>query len=647
MTKIDANLLGGFQDLTDYWGKLSQLESALYQFQESAYEFTKEPIERALEKIHSFEPSVSVIGQVKAGKSTLMNAMIGQVDLLPIGVNPWTSVITAVHLNSRMRPKDTRALFRFFDSHEWERLSATGGRLGEMASRAGFDSEAESVKEQVMQMRAATEARLGSDFESLLGSSHVYPEVEKSVIDRYICYGDPEDLAGGSEEGVYADITKNADLYLDLPGYPAGLCLRDTPGVNDTFMMREQITLNAISESRACVVVLSAHQALSTMDMALLRIICAVDAREVIIFVNRIDELRDPVGDCQKIRASITKTLERMGMGDGIEIQFGSGYWARCALSGDLDGMLPASRRSLDLWVDAHGSVGGDLTKVAFEASGVPGLHRGIAKRIVEGPGQLMLRDIKQDVDNIVQMSETISNINEQQTTAAPDIDREEMFGRVAKLRDEALTQFDSDVAAERESLEKRLRRAQMSFLDSAIETLASHVDVFGERDSWRHEPTGLRMMMRTAYMAAGTQLRRACESRIDGVVEGVQDLVEIDLGIFGADNQNDVPRLPECRAPTGLARTLSLDLNQSWWQRFSRSKGVDHLRAKYSDLIMRETEPLIDEVLSKSFDPHAQKLREAIIELAGDQHSFVEAIFDSLDANAKATGGDPERSVA
>ena len=59
-------------------------------------------------------------------------------------------------------------------------------------------------------------------------------------------------------------------FYLDLPGYPKGLCLRDTPGLNDTFMMREQITLNAISESRVCLFVLSAHQVLATMALALL-----------------------------------------------------------------------------------------------------------------------------------------------------------------------------------------------------------------------------------------------------------------------------------------------------------------------------------------------------------------------------------------
>ncbi len=383
----------GFEELNQYWSRLDMLEQAIEEFSDTALSFVEEPIERVLEKLRAFEPSVSIIGQIKAGKSTLLNALVGQVDLLPSDVNPWTSVITALHLNSRYRPMNTRALFRFFDQHEWDRLIATGGRLGEMASRAGFEGEADEVRNQVIEMRQTTEARLGDEFKELIGASHAFPSLDRSIIDRYICYGDPSELGQGAEEGVYADLTKTADLYLEVEGLPRGLCLRDTPGVNDTFMpgvndtfmMREQITLNAISDSRVCVVVLSAHQALSTMDIALLRIICAVESREVLIFVNRIDELPDPEGEQKRIRSSIQKTLSRVGLTQDIDIVFGSGYWANFALSAD--GKL--TKRSHDALLSLHR--GEDLSSpealrnAALESSGVLELHRAIARRIVRG----------------------------------------------------------------------------------------------------------------------------------------------------------------------------------------------------------------------------------------------------------------------
>jgi len=289
---VDINELHqkGLDDLNEFWEQLIALEKEIGEISDDSPEFVLDQAERIEERLRAFEPTVSVIGQIKAGKSTLVNALVGQHDLLPSDVNPWTSVITSLHLNSRNRPPNTRALFRFFDSEEWDRLVEGGGRLGEMAQRAGFDSEFETVRAQVETMRQSTEARLGDEFATLLGTSRSYPEIEKSVIDRYICYGDPDDLEdGGDQEGVYADLTKQADLFVEAPGFPQGVCIRDTPGVNDTFMMREQITLNAISESRICVVVLSAHQALSTMDAALMRITVSytqLRAHETVLYLG-------------------------------------------------------------------------------------------------------------------------------------------------------------------------------------------------------------------------------------------------------------------------------------------------------------------------------------------------------------------------
>ena len=97
--------------------------------------------------------------------------------------------------------------------------------------------------------------------------------------------------------------------YSRGPNCRCRLCIRDTPGVNDTFMIREQITIRAIRESRICVVVLAAHQALSSVDLALIRMIANVKSREVIIVVNRVDELPDPVNQVPEIRDSIVKTL--------------------------------------------------------------------------------------------------------------------------------------------------------------------------------------------------------------------------------------------------------------------------------------------------------------------------------------------------
>ncbi len=132
-----------FEELESYRASLGRIREALLELASDATPALRTDLDRIVERIDAFEPSVSLLGQVKAGKSTLLNALIGRPGFLPADVNPWTSVITNVHLNSPRRPLKTRALFRFFDALEWERLALTGGRLGEMARRAGFTDEAE------------------------------------------------------------------------------------------------------------------------------------------------------------------------------------------------------------------------------------------------------------------------------------------------------------------------------------------------------------------------------------------------------------------------------------------------------------------------------------------------------------------------
>lgn len=634
----------GFSELNELWDQLDAIEGALETYSETAFAFVEEPIERAVEKIRSFEPAVSVIGQVKAGKSTLLNALIGQTSLLPSDVNPWTSVITNVHLNSRVAPPDTKALFRFFDADEWDRLVETGGRLGEIASRAGFEHEADEVRTQVNAMRQTTEERLGDQFQELLASSHAYPTLDQDVIDRYICYGDPEELEEGSTEGVFADITKLADLYVDLPHLPKGLVLRDTPGVNDTFMMREQITLNAISESRVCVVVLSAHQALSTMDVALMRIICSVEAREVLIFVNRIDELEDPQSEIVKIGDTIRKTLKRMGIGDKFDITFGSGYWANVALDDKCDQMMPASRAALDAFYRDEEDLDlrdpDVLREKVLEASGVPAMHRAIANRVVEGPGNALLEDVQTEAEEIIRMSEMVFKLA-QASGGNDEIDRGALEAKFDALGARVREKFDADVKEIRDGLARRMGTAQESFITSAVDALQSHIDTFGEVDNWSHEPTSLRMMIKSAYNLSCGKLRRVGQQGFEQVLDGTLDILQFELDVFSEMHGTEFPTQPVHKPPTGLAKTLSLDLDGGWWRKFWGSGRKKAAEKRYKHLIEAETSPLLEMMLDEYFDPAIEETWKIVELYLADQKGFVGAMIDAC-----MSGEMPQRSL-
>lgn len=413
--------------------------------------------------------------------------------------------------------------------------------------------------------------------------------------------------------------------------------------------MREQITLNAISESRMCIVVLSAHQALSTMDLALLRIICSVEAREVLIFVNRIDELPDPVTDTKNIERDIRLTLSRLGLAQELPILFGSGYWANCALDDTCADMMEMSRSSLGkMYPKADLSKPETLRAMAMEGSGIGALHRAVAHRVVEGPGNALLRDIQIDLSQVSEMRDTVVNMSEDGASKLGEEEAAEIKTKIKALEERAVEGFEKQCEEQRDKLKERLERAQGQFVDTAVEALQSHIDAFGEMDNWSHEPSSLRMMMRSAYTNATTKLRRDSEWALEEIADGMQEILQYDLNVFYDSSQVDFPQPPRYQPPTALAKTLSLDLQPSWWRKFWRFGTKNRAESRYRGLIESEIAPVIQEVLDTHFKDAVDSSRKIIVDFFSDQSRFVNAILDcSEGSNPDEKPSKSKRSAA
>ena len=202
-----TNLLSlGFEGLGAFTDRSKELRQTLVRLGKIGDKATNRAARKLHHQLKHAEPSVTMIGQVKAGKTSLVNAMVGLPDLLPADVNPWTSVVTSLHLNPHTEPEDDKARFRFFDMEEWSRLLDRGGRIGELAERAGAEDELAKVREQVLVMREKSRERLGDKFELLLGQQHDYNYIDGDLIERYVCLGDDfeDDTETSQSQGRFA-----------------------------------------------------------------------------------------------------------------------------------------------------------------------------------------------------------------------------------------------------------------------------------------------------------------------------------------------------------------------------------------------------------------------------------------------------------
>jgi hypothetical protein len=206
---------------------------------------------------------IAVIGQVKAGKSSFVNALIGRPGLLPADVNPWTTAVTKLHFNCVNAPEGVAAAFKFFEHDEWKNIAEGGGRIRELTERLvpGFTPAALSRHLEGMRRRA--ESRLGREFPKLLGTTHTFPAFDHDLLERYVCagpYGEALKPDGGP--GQYSDITKTADLYFKSNEFGFPTILIDTPGTNDPFLVRDEITRRSLDGADSHIVVLTAQQPL-------------------------------------------------------------------------------------------------------------------------------------------------------------------------------------------------------------------------------------------------------------------------------------------------------------------------------------------------------------------------------------------------
>lgn len=603
-TKQPAFMLRGLDKLLALRDELLDLEDTLHDIEEIGGPDAGKKSVKLVRQLHAFEPSITMIGQIKSGKTSLVNAMSGYPDLLPSDVNPWTSVVTSLHLNTP-RPKGApMATFQLFDQNEWDHLVENGGRIGELSSRAGADEELQKIHAQISEMREKTRTRLGRKFELLLGQQHNYEHVSDELVQRYVCMGDDfEDLDEDTQRGRFADITKSADLYLTASSLPIPLCIRDTPGVNDTFMMREQITIKSLRDSRICVVVLSAHQALSSMDMGLIRLISNVKSREVVIFVNRIDELSDPAQQIPEIRDSILQTLSTHDGPENPEIIFGSAYWANLALSENLQDIVSDSADALFNYAEAvlnEEDSGESVNAMVWILSGIPELFDALSERIAEGAGAELLSSVRKRALN--QLSGLrASNAIVSMRLEGDDvgmIEHSELIAHLDQLEANCVKSLNDHMDTVFGKFSTRIDQSHKRFLDRALESLLQHLEKNGENEVWHYSPDGLRMLLRTSYQVMRRNFMAACEQVYSTTASDLTATYQKTFDVIVENFSISPPVAPDIPAPVSLGQTIALDLQTSWWKGWwKRRKGFRAYASGFYELIEAETAPIVNEL--------------------------------------------------
>ncbi|MCB2134577.1 MAG: hypothetical protein KDE08_01325, partial [Rhodobacteraceae bacterium] len=368
---------------------------------------------------------------------------------------------------------------------------------------------------------------------------------------------------------------------------------------NDTFMMREQITIRSLRGSEICVVVLSAHQALTTTDMALMRIISTLDKRQTIVFVNRTDELSDPAEQIPEIRDGIAKTLKDNRIDSDVSVVFGSAKWAEAALVGDLSILSGDSRACLEAYVASRSDLSGmDDIDAAWAASGLPDLLTSIGERISEGSAQRLYARVCRSARNLTNEARATMVARRSGEAAPIDIPGGDPVAAIDTVARDYGQKIEAVLKELRDDLHARMETAQAGFVKRATDSLIAYLERYGEQGTWNYDPAGLRVLQRAAYSNFSRSLRAKTGKVLEDAAVATEAVYRAVLGGNLPEFRIEAPHPPMVPPPVTLGKTIALDLQSSWWRTWwQKRRGFEAFANDYAHLIRAEAASIVQEL--------------------------------------------------
>ncbi|MFJ1435638.1 dynamin family protein [Capnocytophaga canimorsus] len=227
---------------------------------------TQEEFDEFIHKIENDKLTIGVIGQMKCGKSTFLNALIFEDEVLPAATTPMTASLSVITYGEE---KQLEA--EFYNREEWAELQMTAGRdLAEVVGNSQEESKIKAAKELL-----AKSVKISGEIDSLLGTTR------KDKFENLIEYV--------GAEGKYISITKSVTLEYPLD-YLKGVEIVDTPGFNDPIVSREERTKEFLKKADVVVMLLYAGRAFDATDKDIIfNLVRNVGIGKILIGVNKYD----------------------------------------------------------------------------------------------------------------------------------------------------------------------------------------------------------------------------------------------------------------------------------------------------------------------------------------------------------------------
>ena len=222
--------------------------------------------EEIINKINNDVLTIGVIGQMKCGKSTFLNAFVFEDDVLPSATTPMTAALSVITYGEQKK-----IVAEFYTQDEWEEQKMQASRsLDDVKGNSLEESKVKAAKELVEKA-----GKLGGNIGSYLGKTH---EDSFENLIEYV-----------GADGKYVSITKSVKIYYPKE-YLKGVEVVDTPGFNDPIVSREERTKEFLQKADVVLLMLYAGRPFDATDRDILfKNVRQCGIGKVIVGINKYD----------------------------------------------------------------------------------------------------------------------------------------------------------------------------------------------------------------------------------------------------------------------------------------------------------------------------------------------------------------------
>ena len=230
LSKIDDDFKTSFKDLKHI------IENILIELKN---EIKNNEVQKEIEAVDSYinnqKFSIGITGVMNAGKSTMLNALMGK-EILGSAVVPETANLTIVKHN----PTDNAKVF-YWDTKEWEKIEESAKSL-------------ESMKDFVLE----TNKVFGENLKNYIRPISRFDEVDINDLSSY---------TSAEHSGKKCNLVKYVELGSNLKFLSDGIEIVDTPGLDDPVIQREEITKEYISKCDMMMHLMNVSQSATLKDV--------------------------------------------------------------------------------------------------------------------------------------------------------------------------------------------------------------------------------------------------------------------------------------------------------------------------------------------------------------------------------------------